>query len=745
MDISYKGITTNNVKNIDIIIKAGEITFFCGPSGSGKSSVAVDTIYKISEDELSQLFNTNNSVSNYEVKYYENILPAACLQQENYNRNPRSTIATYFSLDVYFKQLFSIKNSVSQSVFQFNTPSSACATCKGTGIIITPDILSIVDFSEKIKDIPFRPWRISRRDFYQKSLEIFCLENKIDINSQFNSIKQYQQELLLNGQSLEKYKIDFVSNGRKHTKTAKYCGPIKELVNELEGNKLPAHKRKYLGETPCHACSGTRFSTYSLTFRLYEKNIGDLYCMDIDQLLDWIKTNKERWQTSPSEARLFNNIERFLASLVSLNLGYLNLNRSIPSISGGELQRLRLAKAVNSQFTNFIYVLDEPTSGLHPSEWETIANVIIELKKKKNTIILIEHNEFLKKTADNIITMGPGGGRNGGEIVTKISEHNPPQHLQQRFIKSTSTLEITSASSNNINNLCCDIPLGTIVGICGVSGSGKTSFMRSILPRHLDATQYFSQTPIRGNSYSIVATALGVFDSISKLFATETNSPRENFFYASKGKGQCETCGGKGFLEEASSYILEPITCPDCCGRRFSETTLRKKFNGFNIYELLSLSIDDIKEIVAEKYKPLTTALTLASNVGLGYLTLFQNTSTLSGGEAQRVKFTAKMLESKRKQVFLLDEPFRGLDRKNIQGIIRVLYSLAEHGSSIFISEHNPFALSYCSYLIELGPGSGVHGGKITYLGEISNFLTRQDSTLAKLISQEIQTCQPNY
>lgn len=739
MDISYKGITTNNVKNVDVTIRSGEITFFCGPSGSGKSSVAVDTIYKISEDELFQLFNTRNSVSNYEVKYYENILPAVCIQQENYNRNPRSTIATYFSLDIYFKQLFSLKNSVSQSAFQFNTPSSACPICKGTGIVISPDILSIVDFSEIIKDIPFRPWRVSRNNYYQKSLEMFCMENNIDVNLRFNSIEKYQQDLLLYGQSINKYKIDFVANKRKHTKTAKYFGPIKELSDEIDGNKLPAYKKKYLGGKICHACSGTRFSTHSLTFKLYKKSIGDLYCMEIDQLLDWIKTNKERWQESPSEKNLFNNIELFLESLVSLNLGYLNLNRSIPSLSGGELQRLRLAKAINSQFTNFIYVLDEPTSGLHPSEWETIANVVGELKKKKNTIILIEHNEFLKKTADNVITMGPGGGKNGGEIVTQIDDHIT-QNFKQKFIKSTSSLKIMSSSSNNINNLCCDLPLGTIVGICGVSGSGKSSFMKSIIPRHLDDTQYFSQTPIRGNSYSIVATALGVFEEISKLFAKNTNSPRESFFYASKGKGQCETCGGKGFLEEASSYILEAITCPDCCGRRFSETTLRKKLNGLNIYEFLSLSIDEIQEIVAGKHKPLTNALTLASNVGLGYLRLFQNTSTLSGGEAQRVKFTAKMLASKQKQVFLLDEPFRGLDRENIKGIIRVLYSLAEQGSSIFIAEHNPFALSYCSYLIEFGPGSGVYGGKITHLGEISSFLTRQDSTLAKLISEEIQT-----
>jgi len=216
--------------------------------------------------------------------------------------------------------------------------------------------------------------------------------------------------------------------------------------------------------------------------------------------------------------------------------------------------------------------------------------------------------------------------------------------------------------------------------------------------------------------------------------------PRESFFYASKGKGQCEVCGGKGVVEEVSSYIPEPLLCPACGGRRFSDAAMKRRWGGLNIYEFLSLSIDDIRALIPVKYQSLTNSLTLASNVGLGYLTLFQSTSTLSGGEAQRVKFTARMLESKRKQVFLLDEPFRGLDRRNIQNIIRVLYLLAEQGSSIFISEHNPFALSYCSYLLEVGPGSGIYGGKVTYIGETSKFRIKRNSIMAKLIAQETVT-----
>jgi len=737
MDIIYKGITTNNIKDVDIQIRAGDIVFFGGPSGSGKSSIAVDTIYKISEDELFQLFNTRDSISRYEIKAYENILPAICLQQENYNRNPRSTIATYFGLDTYFKQLFSLKNGVSQSLFQFNTLGSACEACKGTGSTIAPELLAIVDYSEEIKNIPFKIWRTTHKDYYQKSLEMFCAESSININLRFNTLAKTKQDLLLHGESQDKYKIEFRSNGRKHTRTAKYVGPIREILLDIARKKIPAHRKKYLGEISCDACKGMRFSSVSLSFKLYGKSIGELYLLEIDQLYEWLKLYKHEWQKNPNEARPLQYIERFLKALTRLNLNYLNLNRSIPSLSGGELQRLRLAKAVNSQFTNFIYVLDEPTSGLHPSEWDRISEVIVELKKRKNTILLIEHNEFLRGVADKVIWLGPEGGSKGGQIVANRKEVDEALILRPSFYESKSSVPIRDASSNNIHNLSCDLPLGTIIGICGVSGSGKTSFMRSILPRFLNDTQYFKQTPIRGNAYSIVATALGVFNEIVKLFSVETRSPRDSFLYASRGKGQCETCLGKGIMEEASSYIPEPLLCPACSGYRFSKATMKKKLAGLNIYDFLSLSIDDMKALIPSKYSQLSNSLALASNVGLGYLTLFQSTETLSGGEAQRVKFTAGMLASKKKQAFLLDEPFRGVDRRNIQNLFRVLYSLVENGSSIFISEHNPFALDYCSYILELGPGNGIYGGRVTYLGKTAEFRSQLGSSMAERMSQK--------
>jgi excinuclease ABC subunit A len=732
--ISYLGITTNNVKDVDVRIETGQIVFFGGPSGSGKSSIAVDTIHKISEDELSQLFSTREDVSRYAIKDYENILPSVCLQQENYNRNPRSTIATYFGLDIYFKQLFSSKNSVSQSRFQFNTLISACEVCKGTGSCFAPDPLSIVDYSCTIGDIPFRTWRASRREYYQKALALFSNENAVDPTSRFNEISHQNQEILLYGESREKYKIEFKSNGRKHTKTAKYIGPILELTQDIEKGRLPKHRAKYLAEVVCRKCEGARFSIDSLKFQLYGKSIGELYLLEIDALLNWIRQKEPEWQRFPDEARPFRRIASFLESLIRLNLNYLNLNRSIPTLSGGELQRLRLAKAVNSHFANFIYVLDEPTSGLHPCEWQTIADVIRELKKKKNTIILIEHNEFLKNTADRVIMLGPSGGSGGGHIVTGRHKAAAETHIDRIFFKSNATIEIRNASSNNIDDLSCSLPLGTLVGICGVSGSGKSSLMKTILPRYLNNTQYISQVPIRGNSYSIVATAIGVLDDIQKLFSIETRCSREYFSFSSKGKGQCEVCCGKGIVEDDSSYIREPLLCPACSGCRFSANALKCHWGNLNIYDFLRLSIDDVISQVPDKYVGLRKSLSLAAEVGLGYLTLFQNTSTLSGGEAQRIKFVAKMLESNNKQIYLLDEPFRGVDRENIRRIVHVLYSLVRGGSTVFIAEHSPFALGYCSYILELGPGSGAYGGKIVYLGERDRLHTAEASRMAPFI-----------
>ena len=710
----YFGIKTNNLKNIDISFTNKKIILFSGPSGSGKSSLAVDTIHKISEDELYQLMNMKDGKTVYSLSDYENILPSICLQQENYNSNPRSTIATYFNIDKYFKESFSIKNCVSQKFFQFNTQPGGCIQCSGTGLSIVPDQLKIVDFSEKISNKPFKNWRNSKSDFYHKILMCFCSDNNIDVSQKFFDLNEREKGLLLSSESESKYKIGFKSNKRKHTKTSKYKGPLFELRENINKNSISASQKKYLSEDICEKCNGTRFSADISNFQVYGKNIGELYMMEFDLLIDWIEDHKEEWTQSHIVKRAFGNIESFLRSILKLNLDYLNLNRSIPTLSGGELQRLRLAKALNSQFFNFLYVLDEPTSGLHPSEWSMISKIIFDLKKMGNTVLIIEHNEFLQRIADTTIYLGPGGGKEGGKIVRKEDIKKSKEVLKYKFFEPSKFIDVNNVSYNNVKNITISVPVKSLIGVCGTSGSGKSSFLYGILPRYLNDVVYLNQSPIRGNYYSIVATAIGIFNYIQKLYSKTNNVSKDFFTYISKGKGQCNACQGKGFLKEESSFIETEILCPSCEGKRFSKSGLKYKFKGMNIHELLSLSVDELSTLIEDDDK-VFKILNFTNALGMGYLNLFQNVSNLSGGEAQRVKLLKSLFGFSTKRTFLLDEPFRGVDNDNIKNMLLVFYDLVERGYTIYIAEHNILAINYCSYIIEFGPKSGKYGGKIIF------------------------------
>jgi excinuclease UvrABC ATPase subunit len=717
--ITYSGIRTNNLKNINVSFLPNEVVLFTGPSGSGKSSLAVDTIHKISEDELCQLMGLKDEVSRYIVADYRHILPSICLKQENYNSNPRSTIATYFNLDRLFKEAFASLHAVPQRLFQFNITTSACPRCGGLGTVLAPDVLKIVDYSARVSDMPFRCWRNTEADYYHQVLEAFCSEVGIRRDIPFKELSDQEQEQLLVQTSAAKFAIRFTANGRKRRRTAIYRGPVSELREDLEGDRLKHSRRKYLSDCTCEACDGRRFCPEVLEYEVFGENLGSLYLMEADALLGWVQGQRPKWQADRRLAKPFERMLPFLENMTKLRLSYLHLNRSIPSLSGGELQRLRLAKSASSHFTNFLYVLDEPTAGMHPAEWRMVKDLVGDLKGRGNTVVLIEHNECLVSLADRVFALGPGGGAGGGEIVGQSgADDGSRTALDYVFFERRGHVQISNADYHNIVNLSIEIQTGTFVGVCGVSGSGKSSFLEGVLPRVLDNTVYLTQAPILGNAYSIVGTAVDLFRKVQDLFVRTTGKSREFFAYSSRGKGQCHICSGKGILEDSSSYVSASMVCPDCRGMRFSPKAIRHECNGANIYEFLSMDVDALWDFLPENEKAIRDILLVFRRMGLGYLKPFQRVSSLSGGEAQRIKLIDALLARKRTRVILLDEPFRGVDRGNMMRIIAFFYELVEKGFSIFMAEHKPLALSFCSYLIEFGPGGGVGGGKIIYSGE---------------------------
>lgn len=716
----YIGIKTNNLKNINFNLLHNKITLLMGNSGSGKSSLAIETIHKISFNELSQLMNLHEEPSKYFIDEYVDILPSIALIQDNYNKNPRSTITTYFKIDIFFKKLFSHINKVPTKLFQFNKYDTACEKCLGTGIELIPDIRKIVDYDKKIKDIPFKNWQSTYKDFYSQILILFCNDNNIDIEIKFGDLDLELQKKLLYEISDKKYKINYKLQGKKRVKTTQYIGPIKELENI---SKLSDKEKKYYTQKACSICKGFRFSKKILTYEIYGKNLGELYSFEIDELISWIKKYKTKWEQSNIEKTAFNQILIFLEKMINVKLEYLNLNRSIPSLSGGELQRLRFAKAINSQFNNFLYIFDEPSSGLHPSELNNITNTIKQIKNKNNTVLIIEHNEIFKKISDNTIVLG---GKNGGEIIQNYKKEKIT--IEYTFFKSKGNILIQDESYNNIHNLNTEIPAESLVAICGKSGSGKTSFAKFILPKYCKNSTYLDQSPINSNKYSILATYLGVFDEIKKLFAKENKLDIDYFSFYHTAIGKCNTCKGTGVLKDEVENIN--TICPSCEGKRFSKKTLKYKVNNLNIYEYLSLPINELIKIVSINMKKTKKVLEFLQHINLEYISLFREITTLSGGESQRVKLGSIFFKYQKNRIYILDEPFRGLDANSKYKLISFLYHIIKKGNTVFFIEHDILAISYASYIIEFGPNSGINGGKILYIGEKKKIYNSTDSMI---------------
>ncbi|PAF43424.1 excinuclease ABC subunit UvrA [Helicobacter sp. 11S03491-1] len=664
--------------------------------------------------------------------------------------------------------------------FSFNSPKGACEDCGGLGSKYSIDIKKILN-----KSLPLNKGGIKvifgfNRNYYAELFNGFCKSNQIDANKPFEELKSHQQNALLYGNGTE---IEF--NWKNSTLKRPWKGIIQIAYDMFKDEK---DLGDYMSEKPCSTCKGYRLKASSLSVKVANKGIGDVIDMPIEESYEFFNNEKNFAYLSLQQhfiaSSILKEIRERLFFLHDVGLGYLSLGRDARTISGGESQRIRIASQIGSGLTGVMYVLDEPSIGLHERDTLKLIKTLRNLQEKGNTVIVVEHDKETIKNADFIVDIGPGAGKNGGEVVfagsvKKMFQSNTqtaqyingtkhifyPHHRPQK-----KWLEIKNVTINNIKNLSLQIPLSNFVCITGVSGSGKSSLiLQTLLPvaqellnnakkvkkcdgveinglEMLDKVIYLDQSPIGRTPRSNPATYTGVMDDIRVLFSEVKEAKIlgygiGRFSFNVKG-GRCEKCQGEGEIKIEMHFLPDVmVKCDACNGAKYNPQTLEIKYKGKSIADVLNMSVNDACEFFS-KIPKIASKLKTLQDVGLGYITLGQNAVTLSGGEAQRIKL-AKELSRKDtgKTLYILDEPTTGLHFADVDKLTKVLHHLVELGNSMIVIEHNLDMIKNADYVIDIGPEGGDKGGKIVDTGtpeQIAKNFKKSHSYTGKFLAEEL-------
>ena len=745
--ILVKDATENNLKHVTVRIPKRQITVVTGVSGSGKSSLVMDTIAAKSRRELNDTFPS--FTQQYLPKYgrphvgdIENLPIAIVIEQRKPTSNSRSTVGTYTDIYALLRLLFSRIGQpfVGYSdAFSFNHPSGSCPRCAGLGEIRELDIHKLVDFDKSLNDedtihyIAFGKggWRWIR----------YAHSGLFDLNKKIKDYTPKELDLFLNSPQ-----IKLKNPPSNWPKSAKYEGLIprmyRSIINSEEGLLHAAVLNPMLTMGTCPDCGGTRLNERIRSCRINGINIAEVCSLSIADCRRWMQGIDSHLADDIRQA----TVER-LTALEEIGLGYLTLDRAIGTLSGGEAQRCKIAKYINSPLSDVMYILDEPSVGLHNHDIRLMQKSVQKLKNHGNTVILVEHHKEMIRIADHIIDMGPGAGMNGGEVVFQGSyaelldaqtstgaSLSAKSSIKEQVRNVEATFQLNNATLHNISNLNIKLPLGVMCGVAGVAGSGKSSLMecfRRAYPKP-DEIVYISQKNIGISLRSTPATYLDVADDIRKLFAKANKVKADLFSF--NGKGGCPVCQGKGVIVSDMAFMdAIETTCEACGGRRYAPEVLNHKAHSLNIAEAMDLTANRASEVFAGT--PIADKLEPLRKVGLGYLHLNQSLSSLSGGELQRIKLASSLRDAGK--IFIMDEPSDGLHPSDIRRILNLFEAMVEAGNSIFLIEHNLEMLKSCDYLIELGPGGGNMGGKVIFSGTPKEMLECKDSITGAYMSEE--------
>ena len=681
----------------------------------------------------------------------------------------------------YSEHLACFKDKISFSPleplsFSFNSPKGACEECNGLGVSYT------IDLDKLIKDKPLNKgaipliWGFNKK-YYQDFFKALCQKYNIDMNKTFFELNEKEKDIILNGSNEE---ISF-KYGKNEIK--KHWIGINKLVFDLSKEEDLSN---ILSEKTCPKCNGFRLKKEHLAVKVANKTIADIISIPISEAYQFFSDEANFNYLSNQEKQIANpilkEIKERLFFLVDVGLGYLTLHRDARTISGGEAQRIRIASQIGSGLTGVLYVLDEPSIGLHERDTSKLINTLKNLKNKGNSVIIVEHDRETIMQADWIVDIGEGAGKYGGEIVFNGTKDEllKANTLTAKYIKKeldinyqknrpqTNWIEIKNVNIHNIKNLSVKIPLSNLVSVTGVSGSGKSSLiLQTLLPtareilnhahkiekvdgveikglKQLDKVIYLDQSPIGRTPRSNPATYTGLMDEIRNLFAKTKEAQIRGytagrFSFNVKG-GRCEACKGEGQIKIEMHFLPDVLVeCEKCHGSRYNSQTLEIKYKDKNIAEVLAMSVDEALEFF-DKIPKIKSKLTTLKDVGLGYITLGQNATTLSGGEAQRIKL-AKELSKKDtgKTLYILDEPTTGLHFADIDKLVKVLQHLVDLGNSVIVIEHNLDFIKNSDYIIDMGPEGGSGGGKVIATGNIKEIISKKDiSWTGKYLEKEI-------
>ena len=657
----------------------------------------------------------------------------------------------------------------SQHLFSFNNPLGACSSCGGYGDIVGIDPeLVIPNTGLSVYDNAIAPWRGEKLKKYKNELVKSSINFNFPIHKPYFKLTSEQKDLLWTGNS--------------HFKGINYF--FKKLEDKIYKIQNRVMLSRYRGKTICNDCNGNRLKNEASYVKINKKSITDLVEMPIDDLLKFMLTLKLDSYQEKLANRILKEIQNRLKFICNVGLGYLTINRRSGTLSGGESQRINLANSLGSSLVSSLYVLDEPSVGLHPKDTEKLINILIDLKNIGNTVLVVEHDEDIMRSADHIIDIGPEAGSNGGQVVAQgsIKDILKSKSLTSMYLNKTEAIEpldkirysggkisIKGARENNLKNISVDFPLNNLVAVTGVSGSGKTTLVKKILYPALlkekgvfknkpgqfdeisgdideiDEIEFIDQKPIGLSSRSNPVTYLKVYDDIRNLFASQKlskiNSYKAKHFSFNVDGGRCESCKGEGSVKIEMQFMADVnLVCENCKGKRFKKNVLRVKFENKTIDDVLKMTVDQSIEFFnSTNQNKITNKLKPLQDVGMGYIQLGQSSSSLSGGEAQRIKLATFLLKgnNRKKTLFIFDEPTTGLHFHDIKKLLNSFNSLLENGHSIIVVEHNTDLIKCADHIIDLGLDGGEKGGDLIFQGTPRDLIKNKKSKLSKYLKNK--------